>query len=105
MTGLASVAWAEEAEDCKELGGEERNGEERSMALMMVEEEEAQNRASSEQETGRKQTMVVSQLMDMRKATERRRAHDCHNQSASLAAPGMGWALSAEEDSCMMSPA
>jgi hypothetical protein len=50
--------------------------------------------------------MVVSRLMDMRKATERRRAHDCHNQSASLAALGMGWALSAEEDSCMIvSPA
>lgn len=50
--------------------------------------------------------MVVSQLMDMRKATERRRAHDCHNQSASLAALGMGWASSAEEDSCkIVSPA
>lgn len=46
MTGLASVAWAEEAEYCKELDDEEQNGEERSMALMMVEEEEAQNRAS-----------------------------------------------------------
>lgn len=47
MTDLASVAWAEEAEYCKELGGEERNGEERSMELMMEEEEAARSRRAS----------------------------------------------------------